>query len=215
MCVWAAQQLLNPLCPCLSPLSLSLQVYVNRRASGGEVTQQVPTETKRLFWHKHPSERGRTTHSSSSSWFQCFNHVIYWKKKRQHFSVRGHCFPGRDDRFVGKGGGDYSATKPHLLCVSGSINHFLSVLSSLPRSQCRDLPTMVFNTPREHECIHVQHINTLRMSSGTAQHSQSVVLCLRGLSDLACYCRFGSDLGRRAELQWSLWNELLCTVCLL
>lgn len=146
----------------VSLLSLPLQVYVNRRASSGEVTQQVPTETKRLFWHKHPSERGRTTHSSSSSWFQCFNHVIYWKKKRQHFSVRGHCFPGRDDRFVGKGGG-ITVQQSLILCVSGSINHFLSVLSSLPRSQCRDLPTMVFNTPREHECIHVQHINTLCM----------------------------------------------------
>ena len=50
-----------------------------------------------------------------------------------------------------------------ILCVWGSINHFLSVLSSQPRSQCRDLPTMVLNTPREHERIHVQRINTLGM----------------------------------------------------
>ena len=124
MCVWAAQQLLNPLCPCLS--SLSLQVYVNRRAIGGEVTQQVPTETKRLFWHKHPSERGRTTHSSSSSWFQCFNHVIYWKKKRQHFSVRGHCFPGRDDGFRGGKEGGLQCNKASY-CVFGEVSIIFSL----------------------------------------------------------------------------------------
>lgn len=48
--------------------------------------------------------------------FQYFKHVIYWctAQKSQHFSVRVHCFPGRDDGFREQGG-DYSVTKPHIV----------------------------------------------------------------------------------------------------
>lgn len=42
-----------------------------------------------------------------------------------------------------------------------------------------------------------------------------MVLCLRRLGDLAYYCWFGSDVGQRAALQRSLWNEPLCAACLL